>query len=150
MHRSCKMFTNDQPSRLRADYLAGGSALRSKGWACVHIQITPGILVFLYCFFFPPPSYPPTAINVALSYSSCVTCTGYNRCTFQKVTPLIGDALNIRSSETGRQKAQCLNCRLPLCDCMVCQAWSNTRSYENPLRRMWYAWAHRDTDEVCN
>lgn len=68
------------------------------------------------------PALPAHRYQRAHSYSSCVTCIRYNRCTFQKVTPLIGDALNIRSRETGRQKAQCLNCRLPLRDCTAYQA----------------------------
>lgn len=124
---------------------------------CVHTrthtytQITPGTaarllrpLFFLF-FFFPP--YPPThrLSSCTLVLFLCHMRVRYNRCTFQKVTPLIGDAVNIRSSETGRQKAQCLNCRLPLRDCMAYQAWSNACSYENYLQEeMWNAYVYID------
>lgn len=97
------------------------------------------LLFFFSCSFVPTHCY-----QRARSYSSCVTCIRYNRCTFQKVTPLIGDALNICSRETDRQKAQCLNCHLPLRDCMAYQAWSNACSYENSLLRMWNGYVYRD------
>ena len=75
-------------------------------------------------FFFPVPLYPPThRYQRAHSYPSYIHMHArYNRCTFQKVTPLIGNALNIRNRETGRQKVQCLNCHLPPRDCMAYQA----------------------------